>query len=82
MGLILRFLKEYVKWTLKGKPIRSDQEMGRIFSICEGCPFFQRYAPGADFGICGKCGCNLDKTDKGRNKIAWGTTKCPDNRWG
>jgi len=81
MGLILRFLREYVKWAWAGKPLRSSEEMGRIFSICESCPFFDRYAPGETYGTCNKCGCNLDKTDKGRNKIAWATTKCPEEKW-
>ncbi len=81
MTKLFRFLKELARWVLAGRPIRSDEQMGKIFSICEQCPEFERYAPGCDFGHCKVCGCNLDKTDKGRNKIAWGTTKCPLNKW-
>lgn len=79
--MILRFLKELFKWALHGFPLRSDSEMERIFSICEKCPEFERYAPECDFGSCKVCGCNLDKKDKGRNKIAWATTRCPLNKW-
>ena len=79
--VIFRFIKEYIKWFLKGKPLRSDKEMDRIFSICEECPEFERYAPGCTFGNCKVCGCHLDKEDKGMNKIAWATTKCPLKKW-
>lgn len=81
MGLIFRFLKEYIKWFLKGKPFRSDKEMDRIFGICEKCPEFERYAPGCTFGNCKVCGCHIDKNDKSMNKIAWATTKCPLRKW-
>ena len=81
MNLIFRFLYELTRWILAGRPIRTEQEMSKIFSICEQCPEFERYAPGCDFGKCNVCGCNLDKIDKGRNKIAWGTTSCPLKKW-
>jgi hypothetical protein len=85
MGLkikrVIRFSVEFTKWALHGFPIRNKEEMADIFEICEDCPEFERYAPGCTFGTCKVCGCNLDKEDRGRNKIAWATTRCPLKKW-
>lgn len=81
MSKYLRFIKEVVRWVLRGCPIRDEKKMSEIFQVCEQCPEFDRYAPGVDYGICKVCKCNLHRTDKKLNKIAWATTKCPLGRW-
>lgn len=75
MGKIARYLEERAKWKHFGKPIRSDEEIAELFTICEGCPNFQRQ--NANAGECGVCGCGLKKIGHWLNKLAWGTTHCP-----
>ena len=82
---IKQYNKERKKWKKAGKPMRSEQEMKRIYEICKQCPMFNPgggYVPGYD--QCDICKCNLDSKKKKLNKIAWATTHCPDNppKWG
>lgn len=83
--LVQQYEKEKRIWKKAGKPIRSKERMEEIYSICEKCPFFnkgQGMAPGMD--QCDICKCNLNPSSETLNKIAWGTTHCPDDpsRWG
>lgn len=60
--------------------MRSPEEMGEYYAICQACPLFRRgegYFPGYD--LCGECGCNLHPSAETLNKLAWATTKCPKN---
>jgi len=80
-----KFYNEALKWVNAGRPIRSAEEMSRIHEICKQCPFFTTnggFIPGYD--KCQLCGCNLHSSHTTLNKIAWGTTECPDkpSRWG
>lgn len=70
-----RYFKEREEWSNQGKPLRSDEEMEHIFSICQSCPLFEKISE--KFGRCGDCGCMLHKSRKFMNKIAWATTSCP-----
>lgn len=64
---IKSFAKSYKEWTDNRKPLRTDEEVERIYNdICEPCEFFKK-------GRCDLCGCNL------KTKIKWQTTKCPHN---
>lgn len=79
-----QFLKEKKKWEDAGSPIRTAEEIEAIHKICSECPLFKLgggWIPGYD--RCGKCGCNLHPSHHIFNKIAWGTTRCPDDppRW-
>lgn len=68
---LYNFIRESAIWRSKGFPVRSDEEMLRIYSICSGCEHFASNS-------CTVCGCRLHPTDKLMpNKIAWATTKCP-----
>ena len=70
------YVKEYAKWKKAGSVLRSAEEITRIFNtICKLCEHFE----GNRCGIC-KCYLNTGTT---WNKIAFNTTKCPDNppRW-
>lgn len=75
------YSKATAKWIAAGSPTRSDEEIARIFTICEACPNFS----GGEKPHCNLCGCSLSKTPDGlRNKIRFSTEACPDNppRWG
>jgi len=76
-----RFLKELLKWAFYGFPQRSDARIRELFTICNYCPELDKYEDGK--GICSICGCNIKRDERRMNKLAWGTTRCPDDppRW-
>ena len=81
---IIGFLKTFFIWIINGCKYRSEKRIKEIHDICKKCPYIEEgegNLPGYD--ACGLCGCNLHPTKKLANKIAWRTTKCPDNppRW-
>lgn len=83
--LVKQYNNEKQKWKEAGKPIRSKERMEELHSICQKCPFFNKgegMVPGSD--ECDICGCNLHPSSTTMNKLAWGTTHCPDDpsRWG
>jgi hypothetical protein len=76
------YAKEKSKWSRAGKPLRSDEEIIRIFDTkCKPCPYFN--PTGETTGSCKICRCFLKREGHEINKIAWATTECPDNppRW-
>jgi hypothetical protein len=76
--MVMRFAKEWVKWKLVyGGKYRKPYEIRQIYSICNSCPLFDKYAPNADYGNCSICGCHISK-EVGLNKAAWSSTRCPD----
>lgn len=75
--MIVRFLKEWVKWNINGRKVRTLEEMAMLYEICAQCPFFEEFEK--DEGQCGICGCNIKKSSYALNKLAWQTTHCPHN---
>ena len=75
ISLAKRYAKEREMWVRAGKPLRSPEEIERIFRICSGCPFF--FADSSVSGSCSICGCHIKKRGKLMNKAAWATTECP-----
>lgn len=75
ISLTKRYVNERKKWIDAGKPLRSPEEIDRIFQVCQACPFF--LADSSAAGSCTICGCGLKKRGKTMNKIAWATTECP-----
>lgn len=76
--LTKQYKKEKKKWKEAGKPLRNPERIAEIYSICSGCPHFEKdggFVPGYD--KCGICQCNLHPSSDHLNKIAWATTKCP-----
>lgn len=81
---------EAFRWHINKKPERSDEEIKRIFNICEDCDEFNRFTE--DTGQCGVCHCPL-KAYKTKtvvpiagipaNKIQLATSQCPlkDPSW-
>ncbi len=79
--MISKYLKERSKWKKFGKPLRKQEEMDELFSICLKCINFKKESD--TVGLCGVCGCGIKKEGTWLNKIAWGTTRCPlpDPKW-
>lgn len=75
ISLTKRYTKEREVWVNAGKPLRSPEEIERIFTICSACPFF--FAKSSASGSCSICGCQIKKRGKLMNKAAWATTECP-----
>lgn len=76
LGKAGEYLRARDYWKKAGKPMRSDEKIREIFSICsKGC---ENYLPGGDGGgQCGICGCWLYPIVTQVNKIQWATEKCP-----
>jgi hypothetical protein len=87
---VVRYSRAYLTWSAAGQPVRSDDEVDRIFTThCQPCPFF-------DASTCNHpaCGCQI-RTSAGEsvslvgrwvsprlaNKLRWSTERCPDGRW-
>ena len=67
----VRYFNEREIWKKAGKPLRSDEEIFRIFTeICSECEYFNK-------NMCKICGCRLKSKGTTMNKIAWSTTNCP-----
>lgn len=75
ISLTKRYTLERKKWVNAGKPLRSPEEIERIFRICQACPFF--FAESSASGSCNICGCQIKRRGKLMNKAAWATTECP-----
>lgn len=84
-----RYAKAIARWEAAGSPVRSDDEVLRIYAICETCKFF------ADNRCTHKtCGCSvLPPVDEKAtlaglilpqgfaNKLRMATEKCPVRKW-
>lgn len=77
---VSNYSKAVEKWIAAGSPMRTQEEIASIFSICEVCPRFTNEGRPR----CKLCGCSVNKSPDGLwNKIAMATEGCPDNppRW-
>ena len=84
MKLVIQFIMELYRWIRYGHQYRSKENMEKIYTICQACPKFVKdggWMSGYD--KCDVCGCNLHRSKRAVNKIAWKTTSCPDTppRW-
>lgn len=66
------FAYETMLWKAVGSPKRSESEKKEIFNICSICEHQSR-------GRCSICHCHIYE---GSSKIAWGSTSCPEGKWG
>lgn len=72
----IHYARALVTWASKGFPMRTDEEVDRIYNtVCVPCE--------NNVGNrCKKCGCRLSKNGLAlTNKIRMGTEQCPENRW-
>ena len=64
------------RWIAGGGPRRSQDEIDRIFAICQACPYFANTKK----PHCRLCGCSLGTAPDGlKNKLAMATESCPAN---
>lgn len=84
--LAKRYAAAVKRWHNAGRPIRSDEEVQRIFAICMGCKYYKPTRNGS--GRCLACGCKLRKNprfigllDALENKIRMATEHCWANKW-
>ena len=84
MNIILDFFKKtsrykraLSRWIKAKRPIRSEEEIKRIFeTFCEPCEDYEK-------GTCRHCGCHVNLLKAGPlNKIAMATEECPLEKWG
>ena len=75
-NLAYRYTRALSRWIKAGRPVRSEEEIERIFeTFCKPCEAYEE-------GRCRHCGCyvNLRKTAT-QNKIAMETEECPLQKW-
>lgn len=74
----INFASALRRWVMAGRPVRTQQQVNELLSVCKSCPFFVKDTKG---DYCGKCGCPVnDKTDdpiNHRNKLVMATETCP-----
>ena len=74
--LAYRYTRALSRWIKAGRPVRSKEEIRRIFETC--CNPCEDYAE----GTCRHCGCRVNLAAAGAlNKIAMATEECPLDTW-
>ena len=70
------YRKAIVKWISAGRPVRSDEEVERIYNqFCNSCEFKLNRS-------CILCGCKVNKAKSALfNKIKMATEECPKGFW-
>jgi uncharacterized paraquat-inducible protein A len=65
------------RWKLAGSPMRSQQRVDELLSVCQACP--QLVDRDTAQQRCGRCGCPVNaRTDEPTsNKLAMATESCP-----
>jgi len=73
-----RWMKAVGRWIKAGRPVRSDEQVQRIFEeICRPC---EQFDPRTE--SCRVCGCRTNSYGGPlRNKIAMQTERCPKGKW-
>jgi hypothetical protein len=74
--LAYRYTRALSRWIKAGRPVRSEEEIKRIFeTYCEPCEAYQA-------GQCRHCGCRVNLVKAAPlNKIAMATEECPQKKW-
>jgi hypothetical protein len=71
---IWNFSSAMVRWGASGFPVRSQQEIEKLLSICQSCEFFVE-------NHCSQCGCACNEQNQVMNKLVIATEKCPQGKW-
>lgn len=71
----------HARWVAAGCPLRDEQEIERVYSICEPCEQFRKAKEPGKSATCAMCGCYLRKYGIFMNKIALATEVCPLGKW-
>ena len=74
--LAYRYTRALSRWIKAGRPLRSEEEIKRIFeTFCEPCEDY-------DGTVCRHCGCRVNLANAAMlNKIAMATEECPVGKW-
>lgn len=69
--------KGAAKWIAAGRPVRSDEEVAKLFDQCQSnvCGLYRPKEDGV--GRCAGCGCWLKRNGGLMNKLKWATEDCP-----
>jgi hypothetical protein len=77
--LAYRYTRALTRWIKAGRPVRSEEEIERIFETC--CAPCEGYD--AKTSVCRYCGCRVSLSRTATvNKIAMATEECPLEKWG
>ena len=70
------FVSAEAKWIAAGRPIRDEERVAELFTICQAC---EQFRPGTSEleGSCAVCGCRLRSIGGLFNKIQMATESCP-----
>lgn len=72
---VMNYGEAIKKHVFSGMKTRSQEEINRIFKICEKCEFFQNNS-------CRICGCAISNNPNAfRNKVAMASEHCPIGKW-
>jgi hypoxanthine phosphoribosyltransferase len=72
---IINYSKAVTTHISSGMETRSQEEIERIYKICEACPHFVNNS-------CALCGCTISKNPNAfRNKVAMASEQCPIGKW-
>jgi len=75
-NLAYRYTRALSRWIKAGRPVRSEEEIERIYEMC--CKPCEAY----DGGKCRYCGCYVNLLMSAtQNKIAMATEECPLEKW-
>lgn len=79
---ISRYASSTQNWIQAGSPIRNDEEVETVLSICRSnqCEQFVVNKDG-ETGHCKVCGCELNRMGGLVNKIRRATEHCPIGKW-
>lgn len=80
----INFARAYSKWAMAGKPLRDDEYIKELYSICQDCPTKKFIELAKGRGECDECGCHIkliSASEDSLNKLAWPTEGCPDGHW-
>ncbi len=61
-------------WIMAGRPVRSDEDVDRILTICKACDRFEN-------GSCNECGCHVSEGPAVFNKARMATEFCQLEKW-
>ena len=75
-NLAYRYTRALSRWIKAGRPVRSEEEIKRIFEdFCKPCEAYEE-------GTCRYCGCHVNLVKAAPlNKIAMATEECPLEKW-
>ena len=71
---LARYVQATKEWVMRGKPVRTDQEVLAILKICQGCDKYKD-------GKCSICGCLINAGGGWTSKARRQNEHCPEGRW-